>query len=70
MKKYFYPDNEKSHEKSNKLNEEIDVNKVLTFYSKLKYKKEKEEVKKIINKQKEMTIFTGDTSNDNNLISV
>ena len=68
MRKYFYPDfekdQEKDHEKSNKLNEELDINKMLTFYSRLKYNREKEEVKKMINKQKKITIFTNESSNN------
>ena len=67
MNKYYYPDIEKEHEKSNKLNEEIDINKMMTFYSKLKYKKEKEELQKILDKQKQMTIFTSDYSNNTNV---
>ena len=73
MKKYFYPDFEKEQEKdqenANKLNEELDINKMLTFYSRLKYKREREEVKRMINKQKKITIFTNETSNNNTLIS-
>ena len=52
MNKYFYPDGDVSHEQSNKINEEIDINGILTFYSRIKYLKEKEEIKKIIKKQK------------------
>ena len=63
MNKYYYPDIEKEHEKSKKLNEEIDINKMMTFYTKLKYKKEKEELQKIINKQK-IIHFTNDYSNN------
>ena len=69
MQKYFYPDSEKIHEKSNKLNEEINVNKILTFYSKLQYKKEREEVKKMLSKQKKITIFAED-NNSNNINSI
>ena len=57
MNIYFYPDNEIDHEKSNKLNEKININKMLTFYSKLKNKKEREDVKKMINKQKKKYNF-------------
>ena len=65
MDKYFNPDIEQDHEKSNKLNEQIDINQLLTFYSKLKYKQERAEVEKMINSQKNMKIF----SNDNSMIS-
>ena len=65
MDKYFNPDIGEDHEKSNKLNEQIDINQLLTFYSKLKYKQERAEVEKMINSQKNMKIF----SNDNSMIS-
>ena len=52
MDKYFNPDIEEDHEKSNKLNEQIDINQLLTFYSKLKYKQERAEVEKMIKSQK------------------
>ena len=58
MKKYFYPDDEKMHEMPNKLNEEIDINKMMSFYTKMQYNKEKEDIKKIIKKQKNITIFS------------
>ena len=65
MKKYFNPDNEENHELSNKLNEKININQLLTFYSKLKFKKERAEVQKMINTHKNMKII----SNENSMIS-
>ena len=65
MKKYFNPDNEENHELSNKLNEKININQLLTFYSKLKFKRERAEVQKMINTNKKMKIF----SNENSMIS-
>ena len=67
MNKYYYPDIEKEHEKSNRLNEEIDINKMMTFYTKLKYKKEKEELQKMLDKQKRMTLLTSDYNNNTNV---
>lgn len=32
MNKYFFPDDEESHEQCNKFNEEIDINKIMSFY--------------------------------------
>ena len=65
MKKYYNPDIEKENEQSNELKEEvIDLNNMMTFYTKLKYKKEKEEIKKMMNKQRKITIFTSDNSNN------
>ena len=58
MDKYYYPDIEESHNNSNKKKDEFDINKIMTFYSKIKYNKEKEEIKKIIKKQKKELIFT------------
>ena len=66
MNKYFYPDKDESHEKSNKINEEIDINKIMTFYSKLKYNKEKEEINKIIKKQKKELIFSNSEEMEDN----
>lgn len=66
MNKYFYPDRDELHEKQNKINEEIDINKIMTFYSKIKYNKEKEEIKKIINRQKKEIIFTNNEDEDDN----
>ena len=66
MNKYFYPDKNESHEKSNKINEEIDINKIMTFYSKLKYNKEKEEINKIIKKQKKELIFSNSEEMEDN----
>ena len=69
MKNYFYPDCEKTHELSNKLNEEIDINKMMTFYTKMEYNKEKEDINNIFKKQKNITIFTNkDYSNNNSEI--
>ena len=65
MKKYFNPDNEENHELSNKLNEKININQLLTFHSKLKFKRERAEVQKMINTNKKMKIF----SNENSMIS-
>ena len=65
MKKYYNPDIEKENEQSNELKEDvIDLNNMMTFYTKLKYKKEKEEIKKMMNKQRKITIFTSDNSNN------
>jgi len=69
MNKYYYPDIDESHKNSNKINEEFDINKIMTFYSKLKYNKEKEEIKKIIKKQKKTIVFTNEEDNDNNYIN-
>ena len=67
MNKYFYPDLDEYHEKSNKINEEIDINKIMTFYTKIKYNKEKEEIKKIIQKQQRDILFNSkEEKNDNN----
>lgn len=65
MKKYFYPDDEKMHEIPNKLNEEIDINKMMSFYTKMQYNKEKEDIKKIIKKQKNITIFSNKDYSEN-----
>lgn len=65
MNKYFYPDIEKSHEKSKQLNENININNILTHYSKQKYNNEIKEVKKIVQKQKKNNILTNDYSNIN-----
>ena len=65
MKKYYNPDIEKENEQLNELKEDvIDLNNMMTFYTKLKYKKEKEEIKKMMNKQRKITIFTSDNSNN------
>ena len=65
MNKYFYPDDDKSHENSKKLNENININNILTYYSKKKYNNEMKEVKKMIQKQKKKNIITNDYSNIN-----
>ena len=67
MSKYFYPDDDESHEKSNKINEEININNIMTFYSKIKYNKEREEIKKIIRKQKKEVIFPNHEEDNYNL---
>jgi len=64
MNKYFYPDDEESHELSNKFNEEIDINKIMSFYSRVKYKKEKEEIQKLIKNQKSELLFNDHNDND------
>ena len=67
MNKYFYPEGDDYHEKSNKINEEIDINQIMTFYTKIKYNKEKEEIKKIIQKQQKDILFnTKEENSDNN----
>ena len=66
MNKYFYPDFDKKHEYSKKLNKSIDINKILTFYSKKKYRNDIEELRKMINKQKKISILTHDYSRKNN----
>ena len=66
MNKYFYPDFDEKHEYSKKLNKSIDINKILTFYSKKKYRNDIEELRKMINKQKKISILTHDYSRKNN----
>ena len=70
MNKYFYPDMEKRHEKSKILNEHIDINNILTFYSKQKYKNEMKDIYKIVQKQKKKNILTNDYSNINKDLSL
>ena len=65
MSKYFYPDYEESHEQCNKFNEEIDINKILSFYSRVKYNKEKLEIQKIIKNQKNELLFNDHNDHDN-----
>ena len=67
MNKYFYPDGEESHEKSNQINEEIDINELMTFYSRKKYMKEREEIKKLIRNQRQ--IIWSDNNDDYNSIN-
>ena len=66
MSKYFYPDGDESHEKSNKINEEININNLMTFYSKIKYNKEKEDIKKIIKQQRKEVLFFNNEEEGNN----
>ena len=55
----------KSHKKSIKLSENININNILTYYSKQKYKNEMKEVKEMIQKQKKKNILKNDYSNNN-----
>ena len=64
MNKYFFPDDEESHEQCNKFNEEIDINKIMSFYSRVKYKKEKLEIQKIIKNQKNELLFNDHNDHD------
>ena len=69
MSKYFYPDGDESHEKSNKINEEININNLMTFYSKIKYNKEKEDIKKMIEQQRKEVLFFNNEEEGNNYLN-
>ena len=52
MDHYFSAQESLDKSNTNEINDEIDINKILTFYSKKKFNKEKEQIQKVLKKQK------------------